>query len=498
MSCDEAWDGRLVQRRSQRRRRGRASFNAVQPFELSVAPLPLPWRLFAHGRQLVTIADSRFRTAEISHRRVLALAWPMTLSHMTTPLLGLVAATAVGRLGEAHLLGAVALGAVIFDFLFWSFGALRLATAGLTAQATGAGDRAEIDRTLARALVVAILAGTVLAALQKPIAAIAFPLVGASEAVTGALSTYFGIRIWAAPFTLTNYVILGSTLGRGRTDLGLLLQVGINLVNIALTLAFVMGLGLGVAGAALATVVAEASGAVLGFIVLNRLGSHPLRVPRAEIGDRKALLRTLAVNRDIMIRTVALLAAFAIFSAQGARSGDVTLAANAVLHNIWLVGGYFLDGFATAGEVLCGQALGARDERGFRRCVALALTWCLGFGLAISFSFLALGSPFIDFISTHEDVRRQAREFLPLAAMTPFIGAVAFTFDGVFIGATWTRAMRDLMLVSLALFLVALWLLKPYGNWGLWIAMVLFLAARGAGQALLYPRLARESFRRFT
>jgi MATE family multidrug resistance protein len=428
---------------------------------------------------------------------VLTLAWPMTLSHVTTPLLGLVAATTIGRLGEPHLLGAVALGAVVFDFLFWTFGALRLATAGLTAQATGAGDRAEVDRTLARALMVAVGVGVALVALQAPIANVAFPLVGASEAVTAALSSYFSIRIWAAPFTLMNYVILGSTLGRGRTDLGLLLQVGINLVNIVFTLAFVIGLGLGVAGAGLATVIAEAFGVCLGFMVLSRLGSRPFQVPWAEIRDRRALLRTLAVNRDIMIRTVALLAAFTAFSSQGARGGDVTLAANAVLHNIFLIGGYFLDGFATAGETLCGQALGARDERAFRRSVALVLGWCLGFGLLISILFLLFGYPFIDFISTSEAVRRQAREFLPLAAFTPFIGAVAFTFDGVFIGATWTRAMRDLMLVSLALFFATLWLLKPYGNWGLWIAMAAFLGARGVGQSLLYPRLARRTFAAF-
>lgn len=429
---------------------------------------------------------------------MLALAWPMTLSHVTTPLLGLVAATAIGRLGEPHLLGAVALGAVVFDFLFWTFGALRLATAGLTAQATGAGNRAEIDRTLARALLVAVVVGVALVALQAPIARVAFPLVGASEAVTAALSSYFGIRIWAAPFTLMNYVVLGSTLGRGRTDLGLLLQVGINLVNIVLTVAFVMGLGLGVAGAALATVIAEAFGVGLGLVVLRRLGSRPFQVPWAEIRDRSALLRTLAVNRDIMIRTVALLAAFTVFSAEGARGGDVTLAANAVLHNIFLIGGYFLDGFATAGETLCGQAIGARDERAFRRSVALVLGWCLGFGLLISILFLLFGYPFIDFISTSEAVRRQAREFLPVAAFTPFIGAVAFTFDGVFIGATWTRAMRDLMLVSLALFLATLWLLKPYGNWGLWIAMAAFLGARGVGQGLVYPGLARRTFSHFS
>src|SRR5688500_9281696 len=181
------------------------------------------------------------RRIEVSHRRMLALALPMTLAHVTTPLLGLVDAAVIGRLGEAHLLGAVALGAVIFDFVFWSFGSLRMATAGLTAQATGAGNPREVDLVLARALLVAALAGLLLVLLQWPIAAIAFSMAGASDAVTGALSTYFFLRIWAAPFTLANYAILGSTLGRGRTDLGLFLQVAINVLNIVLTTLLVMG-----------------------------------------------------------------------------------------------------------------------------------------------------------------------------------------------------------------------------------------------------------------
>src|SRR5918997_292492 len=188
------------------------------------------------------------RPAEVSHRRVLLLALPMTLSHVTTPLLGLVGATVIGRLGEAHLLGAVALGAVIFDFLFWSFGALRMATAGLTAQAIGAGSSSEVDLTVARALAVALLVGAAMTLLQSPIGLVAFRLAGASEAATEALKVYFFIRIWSAPFTLANYAVLGSVLGRGRMDVGLLLQVAINLVNIALTLVLVLGWHLGVAG----------------------------------------------------------------------------------------------------------------------------------------------------------------------------------------------------------------------------------------------------------
>ncbi|MGO4527031.1 MATE family efflux transporter [Microvirga sp. 2MCAF35] len=434
------------------------------------------------------------RRLEISHRRILMLALPMTLSHVTTPLLGLVDATVIGRLGEAHLLGAVALGAVIFDFVFWSFGSLRMATAGLTAQATGAGNRHEVDLTLARAFLVAGVTGLLLILLQWPIAALAFSMAGASQAVTDALSTYFFIRIWAAPFTLANYVILGSTLGRGRTDLGLLLQVAINVANIVFTMALVLGFGLGIAGAAVGTTLAEVLGAGLGIIVLRRLGSNPLAVTWHDVVNRAAMLQTLAMNRDIMIRNVALILAFSIFSALGARSGDVTLAANAVLYNMFLIGGYFLDGFATAAETLCGQCIGARDERGFRRAIRLSLGWCIGFGLAVSSLFLIGGGLFIDFVSTNPDVRAYARDYLAFAALTPFLGAAAFAFDGIYTGATWTRSMRDLMVIAFMAYGAILLVARDLGNTALWIALLTFLSARGLGQFILYPRLAKKTF----
>ncbi|KFG67064.1 MATE family efflux transporter [Microvirga sp. BSC39] len=438
--------------------------------------------------------SSTAQRLDISHYRILALALPMTLSHVTTPLLGLVDATVIGRLGEAHLLGAVALGAVIFDFVFWSFGSLRMATAGLTAQATGAGNRHEVDVTLARAFLVAAITGLLLILLQWPIAAMAFSMAGASEAVTEALSTYFFIRIWSAPFTLANYVILGSTLGRGRTDLGLFLQVAINVINILLTMALVLGLDLGIAGAAIGTALAEVLGVGLGMVVLRRLGSNPFAVTWAEVLNRAAMLQTLVMNRDIMIRNVALILAFSIFSAMGARSGDVTLAANAVLYNMFLIGGYFLDGFATAAETLCGQSIGARDERSFRRAIRLSLGWSLGFGLAVSALFLIAGGPFIDFVSTNPDVRAYARDYLVFAALTPLMGAAAFAFDGIYTGATWTRAMRDLMVIAFVVYAGILLAAGSLGNTALWIALLVFLSARGLGQFILYPRLARKTF----
>lgn len=430
----------------------------------------------------------------VTHRRVIGLAVPMMLSHVTTPLLGFVGATVIGRLGDAALLGALALGALVFDFLFWTFGSLRMATAGLTAQATGARDADAVDRTLARALVLALVIGVTIVLLRSPIAAGALALSGASSTVAGPLESYILVRILGAPFALANYAFLGSVLGRGRTDLGLLLQATINLVNVALTLLFVLGLSGGVAGAAYATLASEAAGTALGLLVVTRLGSRFWTLAAADILRRADLLRMLAVNRDVMIRTLALALAFAIFGSVGARSGDVTLAANAVLQNMFMIGAFFLDGFATAAETLCGQALGAGDRRGFHRAARLSLGWCLCFGGAVMLAFLAGGGLFIDTMTTHPEIRAAARDVLVLAALAPLVGAAAFAFDGIFIGATWTAPMRNLALVALAAFVLVLLGSRSLGNAGLWIAFLAFLAIRGIGQGLLFPWLAKRTF----
>ncbi|MDN3591724.1 MATE family efflux transporter [Methylobacterium adhaesivum] len=420
----------------------------------------------------------------------------MTVANVTTPLLGFVGAAVIGRLGDAALLGAISLGAVIFDAIFWSFGSLRMATAGLTAQAVGARDGAEVDRTLARALAAGLLVGVAIVILQVPIGRGAFAVSGASPAVIAGLSDYFHIRIFAAPFTLANYAILGSVLGRGRTDLGLVLQIAINCVNIVLTLMLVLGAGMSVAGAGLATLLAEAAGTGLGLVLLARLGSHPFAVPLRVVADPLALARMLSVNADVMIRTLLLVACIAAFSALGARSGDVVLAANAVLWNLFMIGGFFLDGFATAAETLCGQAVGARDADGFRRAARLSLVWCLAFGAAIAGAFLVVGHPFIDAVTTSPEVREMARIYLVPAALAPFVAALPFAFDGIYIGATWTRAMRNLMVAATAGYALALLAFHELGlgNAGLWAAFLILLGGRGIGQALAYPGLARRTF----
>jgi MATE family multidrug resistance protein len=425
---------------------------------------------------------------------VVRIALPMTLAHITTPLLGFADAAVIGRLGEAHLLGAINAGAVMFDFIFWGFGFFRMATAGLTAQALGAGDKLEMRAVLMRSLLLAGGIGLAIVVLQTLIAAIAFAGLGASPEVTEAARIYYDIRIWSAPFAFATYAILGALIGRGRTDLGLILQIAINVGNIALNVLLVYSFGLGIFGSGLGTLIAEIGGTAAGLAIIFGLDARFYDVPRALLLAREKLRRLTAINADIMIRSVALLFSFAYFTSLGARGGDVMLAANAILMNLFMITAFFLDGFATAAEQMCGQSLGARDEAGFRGIVRLTSLWAVGFSLVVALLAFIGGRYFIDFISTNEAVRAYARFYLPYAALTPLLGALAFEFDGVYIGATWTREMRNLMLAALVLYLGASFALRPLGNAGLWVALLLFLAARSVGQMWLYPRLARRSF----
>jgi multidrug resistance protein, MATE family len=432
----------------------------------------------------------------VTNARVFAIAGPAMLANLTTPLLGLVGTAVIGRLGEAYLLGGIAVAAIVFDFLFWLFGFLRMGTVALTAQALGAGEATEQRAVLARALLIAAAIGLLLIALQAPLAAGTFALMGGSDAVTEAAKVYFFIRIWAAPCALANFAVLGWLIGLARASVALGLQIFINVLNMALTATLVLGFGLGIAGAGIAAAIAETAGLVVGLAVAWRMLGDNHGLNAANVLDRAKLMRMLAVNRDIMIRTAALIAAFAFFTAQGARSGDVTLAANAVLHNFTLIGSFFLDGMATAAEQICGHAVGARDRAAFARATRLALAWGFGFGIALSAIFLAGGALLIDAMTTSEEVRAAAREFMLFAALAPALGVGAYIYDGIYIGATWARAMRNLMLAALAIYLAAWWALSGYGNAGLWLAILSFLAVRGLLQAAQYPMLERTTFER--
>jgi MATE family multidrug resistance protein len=436
------------------------------------------------------LTPSRVTTAQ-----VFAIAGPAMIANLTTPLIGIVSTTAIGRLGDATMLGGVAMASVLFDCLFWLFGFLRMSTLAFTAQSIGAGEIGELRPILMRGFMVAALIGAGLIILQIPLAALLLGLMGGSEGVTRAARTYFTIRIWSAPLALANYVVLGWLVGQARAILALGVQIAINVVNMAATVVLVLVLEAGIAGAAIAAVTAEAAGLVLGVLIARRLSRGQPAVPRATLLDRTKLIRMLAVNRDIMIRTASLIAVFLFFTSQGARTGDTTLAANAVLNNFLLISAFFLDGLANAAEQLCGRAYGARDRDGFSGAVRLVVLWGFGFALAVTAVFALFGPSLIDIMTASEDVRRGARDYLWFVVVSPMLAVFAFAFDGVYIGATWARDMRNLMMLSLLMFLGAWLALRSFGNAGLWGALLVHYAARGGLQALRYPVLVRASFR---
>jgi MATE family multidrug resistance protein len=321
---------------------------------------------------------------------------------------------------------------------------------------------------------------------------------GGSAGVTQAAKTYFMIRIWSAPLALGNYVVLGWLIGQARATLALSIQIAINFINMATTMLLVLGFDAGIAGAAIAAVVAEATGLLLGLLIARRLSQGSLFVPTQVLFDREKLMRMLAVNRDIMIRTAALITAFLFFTAQGARAGDVTLAANAVLNNFLLISAFFLDGLANAAEQLCGRAYGARDRASFSTAARLVLFWGFVFAVGVLIIFTLFGPALIDMMSASPTVREHARDFLIFVIVSPLLAVFAFAFDGIYIGATWARDMRNLMVLSLLAFFAAWYALRSFGNTGLWTAMLVFYAARGGFEAARYPALLRMSFPELT
>jgi MATE family multidrug resistance protein len=435
------------------------------------------------------VAPSRVTTTQ-----VFAIAGPAMVANLTTPLIGIVSTTAIGRLGDATLLGGVAMASVLFDCIFWLFGFLRMSTVAFTAQSLGSGETSELRAILVRGLIVASLVGAALVLLQIPLAALLLGAMGGSEGVTRAAKTYFIIRIWSSPLALANYVVLGWLIGQARATLALTTQVAINVINMVATVLLVLVFDLGIAGAAVAAGIAEAAGLLLGILIAQRLLRGQPAISRATLFERTKLMRLLTVNRDILIRTAALIAAFLFFTAQGARAGDVTLAANSVLNNFLMIAAFFLDGLANAAQQLCGHAYGARDKGGFAGAVKLVVMWGFGFALAVAACFLLFGPALIDIMTASADVRSIARDYLPFVIFAPLLGVFAFAFDGIYIGATWARDMRNLMLASLAIFLAAWFALRSFGNAGLWGALLVHYAARGGLEALRYPALLRKSF----
>lgn len=428
----------------------------------------------------------------ITHRSVLALAVPVMLSNVSTPLIGIVDTAVVGQIPDPAQIGAVAVAALVFTFVFWAFGFLRMGTTGLTAQALGARDGDELLACLGRSLLIAGAVGVALIVLQWPIREAAFGLLDGGARVEGLARTYFDIRIWAAPATLANYALLGWFIGRGRAGTALVLQLTLNVSNVALDVLFVLGFGMGVAGVALGTLLAECIAAGVGLaLAWVHVRGVDGRWSRARLLDAARLTRTLAVNRDIMIRSMALICMLLWFMAQGAKQGEVVLAANAVLMHFVSTASYFLDGLAFAAESLVGRAVGAAKRAMFDAAVFVTTLWAVLLAGALSLAFLLAGPAVIDLLTVDAATREAAREHLAWAALSPLVGVWAYQLDGIFIGATRTVEMRTSMLLSLAIFLAAWWLLRGWGNHGLWAAYYVSFVARAVTLGGHFPRLAR-------
>ncbi|MFT4792667.1 MAG: MATE family multidrug resistance protein [Paracoccaceae bacterium] len=433
-------------------------------------------------------------SAPLTHRRVLRIAGPIMLSNVSVPLLGAVDTGVIGQLGTAEPIGAVAIGATILGFIYWLFGFLRMGTSGLAAQARGAGDMAEVRALLTRGLMIAAAAGLGFILLQPILFPLALMLSPASAEVEAMTSTYLGIRIWGAPAAIAVYALTGWLIAMERTRGVLVLQLGMNGLNIGLDLWFVLGLDFGIAGVAVATVIAEFAGAGIGLWLCRDAFAGGAWRDWPRVMDPARLRNMAAVNGDILIRSALLQVAFASFVFRSAREGDVTLAANQVLFRFFEITAYALDGFAFAAEALVGVAFGAKRPGAIAQAARLTSLWGLAFVGVLSAVFLVFGGMLTDVMTTSEEVRARARDFLPWIALAPLLGLPCFMLDGIFIGATRTGAMRTAMIESVVIYAAAMVALGwAFGAHGLWAALMVFFVARGLTLGRRYPALLRAA-----
>jgi putative MATE family efflux protein len=422
---------------------------------------------------------------DVRSKDVWSIALPASIAFITEPMVGIVDITVIGRLGDAALLGGLVLGALVFDVIFSMAYFLRIGTAGLVAQSVGARDPREGLLHVSRALVLGVGIGLAMLALAWPILWASEALLVPDPAVAAALSGYFFVRIWSAPFSMINYALLGWFYGRAAARTGMVLQLMLHGINIACSIGFVYGLGWGVAGAAAGTLAGQVVAALAGLFILVRhyggLGAMLARIAPGELGDTVAIKRMFGLSRDLMIRSLALMGAYAWFAAQGSRMGEVPLAANAVLLNLLMIIGFFLDGIAQAAEQLTGKAVGANWRPAFERSYRLSMIWGLIIALGLGVVWYLSGPWVIGFMTTNEAVRDYALAYMPVAALCALTFMPAFVYDGILIGTTLNTTMRNGMVASLVVFLAAAAILQPaWGNWGLWAAMHCWFIARGA------------------
>ncbi|MBB3993331.1 MATE family multidrug resistance protein [Sulfitobacter undariae] len=430
----------------------------------------------------------------LSHKRVLHIAIPVVLSNATVPILGAVDTGVIGQMGLAAPIGAVGIGAVVLSAFYWVFGFLRMGTVGLTAQAEGQGDHGEVAALLTRALMIGLGAGVAIIALQAALFWAAFRVSPASAEVETLARQYMAMRVWSAPAAIALYGVTGWLIAQERTRAVLVLQLWMNGLNIALDFWFVLGLGWGVQGVAFATFLAEWSGLVLGLWFCRAVFAGAAWRAWGTVFDAVRWRRMMGVNTDIMIRSMLLEAIFVSFMFIGAGQGDVTLAANQVLLQFLMITSYALDGFAFSAEALVGKAVGRRDPVHLRRAALLSTGWGLGSAALMALGFALFGGMIVDAMTTAPEVRVQARIYLPYLVGLPVIACAAFMLDGIFVGATRSRDMRNMMALSFGVYVGAVLLLEPqFGNHGLWLAMLISFIARGITLGLRYPALERAA-----
>ena len=429
-------------------------------------------------------------STSLTHKRVLGVAVPIVLANATIPILGAVDTAVVGQLGLAVPIGAVGIGAIIITAIYWLFGFLRMGTTGLTAQAIGSGDKSETSALLVRGIIIGLVAGLILIITQVPLFLGALQLSPASIEVEGLAQKYLEIRVYSAPAAIALFGITGWLIAKEKTREVLLLQLVLNGINIVLDLIFVLKLGWGVEGVAIATLIAEWSGLIFGLWLAREGFNNGYWKNWVQIFDRARLVKMAKVNSDIMIRSILLEIAFVSFLFLGSSFDDATLAANQVLIQFLNITAYALDGFAFAAEALVGQALGAKNRQLFRKSVVMTSQWGVGSVILMALAFFVFGNSIINIMTTAEDVRVVSYEYLPWMVIAPMAGVAAWMLDGIFIGATRTADMRNMMFVSFCIYLIALALLLPaYGNHGLWASLIIFSIARGVTLGFKYPAL---------
>ncbi|MDD5507433.1 MAG: MATE family efflux transporter [Bacteroidales bacterium] len=416
------------------------------------------------------------------NRQILRLALPNIISNVTVPLLGMVDLAIMGHLGSEVYVGAIALGVIIFNFIYWGFGFLRMGTSGFTAQAYGARDLREMIVILARSLVVALGAGLLIVLLQKPIVSLSFYLIQGTEEVEVLARQYYSIRIWSAPATLCLYAFTGWFLGMQMARMTMIIAITVNVLNIGLNFLFVYGLGMKVEGVALGSLLAQYGGLLLAVILFlryySRLGKY---FEMAALRQWDAFRRFFVVNKDILLRTLFLIVTFSFFTARSAAENNSILAVNTLLLQFLFIFSYFIDGFAYAAESLVGKYVGARDPVRLKAVIRHLFVW--GFFLSIPFTiiYLVWDEAILRILTDNQPLISLAKDYMPWVVLVPFLSFAAFIWDGVFIGATTAAPMRNTLFVATFLiFLPTYFISREYiGNHGLWLAMILFMVTRG-------------------